>query len=297
MSSHENWNVNTENGIVVISSVDGKHSCQIYLYGATITSWINRGKEKLFLSKTAVLNKTKAIRGGIPVVFPVFGQSDVMPQHGFARISDWELLFSESSADDVTAILTLRPNEATLKSWPHHFQLQYKLQLSMSSLKCVLSMKNVDSKPFSCHSLLHTYLCIPDVHKLTIEGYQDNNYIDKLKDNGTFSQIDNPIQIVGEIDRIYVNSTSNIKLSLLSSIDAFLEVEKKAHLETEAGEVPVDVDCVLWNPWIEKSKTLADLDNEGYLNFVCVEPGTVCKFVEVLPGCTLHLTQTLVSFC
>jgi glucose-6-phosphate 1-epimerase len=49
--------------------------------------------ETLFLSRDAVLDGIKAIRGGIPIVFPIFGppsnESD-MPQHGFARTSQWK---------------------------------------------------------------------------------------------------------------------------------------------------------------------------------------------------------------
>lgn len=47
-------------------------SVTILLYGATVTSWTNAdGSENLWLSQAAVLNGTKAVRGGIPVVFPV----------------------------------------------------------------------------------------------------------------------------------------------------------------------------------------------------------------------------------
>ena len=39
------------------------------------------------MSKRSVFDGKKAIRGGVPFVFPIFGPSTVMPQHGFARIS------------------------------------------------------------------------------------------------------------------------------------------------------------------------------------------------------------------
>ena len=44
-------------------------------------------QEQLFVSKRSVFDGKKAIRGGVPFVFPIFGPSAVMPQHGFARIS------------------------------------------------------------------------------------------------------------------------------------------------------------------------------------------------------------------
>ena len=45
---------------------------EVLLYGATIISWKSaNGKENLFLSEKAHLDGSKAVRGGIPVVFPV----------------------------------------------------------------------------------------------------------------------------------------------------------------------------------------------------------------------------------
>lgn len=47
-------------------------SIEILLYGATIISWKDgKGQEKLWLSEAAKLDGTKAVRGGVPVVFPV----------------------------------------------------------------------------------------------------------------------------------------------------------------------------------------------------------------------------------
>ena len=52
----------------------------------------------------AKLDGSKAIRGGIPVVFPNFGPWKLGPQHGFARISTWTV---DKSGDDFV-ILTLK---------------------------------------------------------------------------------------------------------------------------------------------------------------------------------------------
>lgn len=46
-------------------------SIVVHLYGATVTSWKSDGQEQLFLSQKAVLDGSKPIRGGIPLVFPV----------------------------------------------------------------------------------------------------------------------------------------------------------------------------------------------------------------------------------
>ena len=77
-------------------------SCEIYEWGATVTSFkVASGRECLFVSRDAKLDGSKAIRGGIPLVFPQFGQPDKsMPQHAFLRNNYWK--FDESSAYDNT---------------------------------------------------------------------------------------------------------------------------------------------------------------------------------------------------
>lgn len=47
-------------------------SVEVLLFGATVLSWKDAaGDEKLWLSKDAVLDGSKGVRGGIPLVFPV----------------------------------------------------------------------------------------------------------------------------------------------------------------------------------------------------------------------------------
>lgn len=53
------------------ASLPTGESATIHLYGATVTSWKAHGQEQLFLSQKALLDGSKPIRGGIPLVFPV----------------------------------------------------------------------------------------------------------------------------------------------------------------------------------------------------------------------------------
>jgi hypothetical protein len=46
---------------------------EVYLFGGHATSWTVNGEEQLFVSSIAVYDGKKAIRGGIPIVFPQFG--------------------------------------------------------------------------------------------------------------------------------------------------------------------------------------------------------------------------------
>ena len=62
--------------------------------------------ERLFVSSKASLDGSKPVRGGIPIVFPVFGAPELpqfsnLKQHGYARSTTWSftsvLIDNESS--------------------------------------------------------------------------------------------------------------------------------------------------------------------------------------------------------
>lgn len=63
-------NIN-DNGTIDAKLPSGE-SVTVHLFGATVISWkLANGAEQLFVSSKATLDGSKAIRGGIPVVFPV----------------------------------------------------------------------------------------------------------------------------------------------------------------------------------------------------------------------------------
>ncbi|KAI9140509.1 galactose mutarotase-like domain-containing protein [Paraphysoderma sedebokerense] len=141
-------------------------SLEVYSYGATIGSWKVDGTEKLFLSEKAILNGTKAIRGGIPLVFPQFGSKveSQLPQHGFARCSFWK--FGSVVADTAEAVTVTFILDQSLVSpelvemWPHKFELVYTITLSSRTLKTELKVVNKDEKEWSFECLLHTYFLV-----------------------------------------------------------------------------------------------------------------------------------------
>jgi glucose-6-phosphate 1-epimerase len=62
----------SEDNSRVTAELPTGESVEVLLYGATVISWKDAsGDEKLWLSEAAQLDGTKAVRGGIPVVFPV----------------------------------------------------------------------------------------------------------------------------------------------------------------------------------------------------------------------------------
>jgi D-hexose-6-phosphate mutarotase len=49
--------------MVRLESSDGAHSCEIYLYGCCVASWVHNNTEKLFCSPITPFDGKKAIRG------------------------------------------------------------------------------------------------------------------------------------------------------------------------------------------------------------------------------------------
>lgn len=62
----------SEDNSRVTASLPTGEKVEVLLFGATVISWKSaNGEENLFLSSKAHLDGSKAVRGGIPLVFPV----------------------------------------------------------------------------------------------------------------------------------------------------------------------------------------------------------------------------------
>ena len=45
--------------------------------GCILTNWVSDGKEILYFDEKRFIDKTKSIRGGIPILFPICGNLDI----------------------------------------------------------------------------------------------------------------------------------------------------------------------------------------------------------------------------
>ena len=121
----------------------------VYRHGAHVTAWATAdGVERLFVSEEAVFKPPKAIRGGIPVCFPQFG--DLGPlgaQHGFARNSEWAVV--PGSQEEGKVAMRLEPIAEQLELWPHKFALTLTFSLTGDSLTIDLALENTGSAPLT----------------------------------------------------------------------------------------------------------------------------------------------------
>ncbi|KAK1755225.1 putative aldose 1-epimerase protein [Echria macrotheca] len=300
-------------------------SVTVLLHGATVTSWCDAaGNEKLWLSEAAKLDGSKAVRGGIPLVFPVFGTDKShaavagLPQHGFARTSRFEFLgkstsesltpstagpsSSKNNAADLTVKLDFGLSGAgldaeTRKLWPYDFNLIYSVNLNRESLTTGLVVSNDGDKPFECQVLMHTYLRVQDITKVEIKGLENKSYVDKVDGAKTKTQPDGPVTITGETDRVYTTASAPTAGSGSSSESTSPGAPVTV---LEAGKTVFTVaqdnlpNVVVWNPWTDKAKGMSDFEpKDGFRNMLCIEPGSVGGWQTLEPGEAYEGAQTI----
>eukprot|EP01084_Bolivina_argentea_P082919 150123_1 len=273
---------------IELKNQTGTSTVCIYRYGGTVTSWKIEDKEQLFVSNKSKWDESKAIRGGIPIVFPQFGPGP-MKQHGFARICIWNI----DKSDNNSVILSLTDSDLS-NEWKQQFPYAFKLQYTISimdnnSLSTkLLVINNEKEKSFKFTNLLHTYFKV-NSKSIQVIGLNGINYMDKLEKNKDIQikkeDNDKVNGIDKEIDRIYMD---------INNKDIVLMDNMKSKYKIITIKRTNFIDVVLWNPWIDKAKRMSDFGDNEYQNMVCIEPGNVAKVVTLKPAESKLYTQTLI---
>jgi len=247
----------------------GSASVEILLYGAHITSWTVREKELIFVSDQAIFEQGKAIRGGIPVIWPQFGPGP-LPQHGFARVKTWRV-GQKNTSGDVSVELNLSDDEDTLKLWPHKFNLTITVRLTEQSLFQELKVDNRDDHTFEFTALFHTYFTVDDIKTTRVSGLNNVTYVDKVDGAKIKTETNKVIEFTGETDRVYKDGGKNGNPIVIND-----------RIQVTGSSTVSDV--VVWNPWQEKAKAAADIGEHNYPKYVCVEVGHVNDAVKLDPN-------------
>lgn len=238
-----------------ITAPDGA-SAVVTLYGAHLVSWHGAdGGERLFVSKASSLDGSRAIRGGVPVIFPQFAERGAGMRHGFARVSTWRLEGNGVEDDAAWAQFVLDQGDlpAPLAAgWPHAFALTLRVTMRANTLTMSLSVRNTGDAPFPFAAALHTYHLVPHLADVRIEGVQP----------GTLS-------IADKLDTVYEKIGGAITLGTWARL---------VTLEQSGFE-----DAVVWNPGAADTAALSDMEDDDYQRFVCIEPAQLTP-VELAPG-------------
>ncbi|MBQ5949023.1 D-hexose-6-phosphate mutarotase [Massilia sp. ST3] len=222
-----------------IASPDGAEAI-VTLYGAHLVSWKGAdGRERMFCSARSALDGSKAIRGGVPVIFPQFAERGTGMRHGFARVSTWRL---EDSGEG-WAVFGL--NEADLPAqlaagWPHRFALSLRLGVQGNELTMALTVRNTGEAPFPFAAALHTYHLVPELKDVRIDGVAEQT-----------------LSIEDKLDEVY----QQVGAITMTTGARVVKLEQEGFTE-----------AVVWNPGAADAAALSDMEDGEYRRFVCIEP-------------------------
>jgi glucose-6-phosphate 1-epimerase len=272
----------------------GQLRAKVSLFGATVLSFTIQEKEVLFVSEQAIFDGAKPIRGGIPLVFPQFGAgTGELPSHGFARTSRWKL---EAEASHKALLSLSWQDELSSKAWKYPFKLEYTIELLpegalFTSLR-IINLGLVGEEPFTFQALQHTYLSVPDISKLTVLGLgKGAAFINQLA-KGEVQKLDiDALPVNQEVDWIFFGNPEKPREEANVALGDGSVVSIKRSLTVASKHVACDV--VVWNPWIEKSKKMADFGDDEYKKMICVEPGNVSRKDTLRGGEDAVLSQIL----
>ena len=109
-----------------------------------------------------------------------------------------------------------------------------------------------------------------------MKNLESKTYIDKTRDASSHKEASNALAITEETDRIYKDLDPSVPIIVSSAAD-------DSPLFSITREALTDV--VVWNPWTEKAKGLADFaPDDGYKNMICVEAGSVSGWQTLEAG-------------
>lgn len=246
-----------------IRSADGA-SAIISLFGAHLISWKTAdGRERLFCSSLAKLDGSKPIRGGVPVIFPQFSEQGTGQRHGFARTSMWAV--EESGIDEQGAgygefVLSHNALPVELaQQWPCRLRLRVKLLGQLLDIQ--LQVDNLGDNSLQFASALHSYFAIDDIAQCQVAGLQGLPYTEL---GNAATQDANNIRFDGKMDRLYLNIPRPLQI-----------IDGQHTLEMQQSGFN---DVAVWNPGPEDARALADMEDEEYRRFVCVEVAQVTRY-------------------
>jgi len=140
--------------------------------GALVTRFFVGDRPVFFLDEATLLDASKNVRGGAPILFPspgklesgrfsFEGKTGTLGQHGFARNEPWEIV--ERRDDRVT--LRLRSNERTraVFPWDFAFTLEYILEEGKLSIRQHVEATSAATVP--CAVGFHPYFFVRDGDK------------------------------------------------------------------------------------------------------------------------------------
>jgi len=240
------------------------------LFGAQVLEFGYHDEPSVFwLSPEAILDGSKAIRGGTPICWPWFGAAEKMsgPSHGYARTSTWQIDNAQQQGEEIELTLSFSPNELP------ELSATYRVKLT-DSLELMLSTSNNGPSEHLLTEALHCYFNISDINMVTVDGIGQCRYFDKLKNmHGQTEEVvvnNPPIDRVFSSDRRFIYLTDR-------SFNRTIRLEKLGSKST-----------IIWNPGLAGAAALPDMPDQSYSQMLCIEPGNALEAAISLAAGETH---------
>jgi galactose mutarotase-like enzyme len=236
----------------------------------------------MFLDAASLVDTTKNVRGGNPVLFPSpgplagdrftrAGKSGSMKQHGFARQRAWSVV--ETTPRETT--LQLESDDETRAQYPWDFVARLRYALAGTTLTVETRVENRSDAAMPFALGFHPYFHIADADKKRARIPTDAK---RAYDNVTKQDID----VTGPIDL----TQKEVDLHLIDHSTSSATLDRGEDRIVLAG----DPEFRRWVVW-----TLAGKD------FVCLEPWTAAanalnsgdRLTELAPGESKTMTVTI----
>lgn len=275
-----------EHGQPAVRVTSESASGLVYLQGAHVAAWQPAGAEPvIYMSDNAVYAPGKALRGGVPICFPWFGphaEHGEYPAHGFARTRNFEYRGARRNASGQTELeFALESDDQTRAWFAHDFTARLRVafgkQLSLEFL-----VTNRDNEPFTFEEALHSYFHVADVIQVSVRGLEGARYIDKVREQGVFTEGPRELRFIAETDRVYESATTCTIVDTAGKRSLVIEKENSAA-------------TVVWNPWRERASQMSDLGAAAWLSMLCVESANVGKSRVTLAAGQTHRLAVTVS--
>ena len=273
-----------------------RHGCAIVaLHGAQLLSWIPSGQREVFWLSPDALPEPAAIRGGVPVCWPWFakqGMPDGAMQHGPVRGLPWQISVIHASSDEEVS-LSLQPcaqvaQEARFSALAPSLQVSLRITLGQTLSQTLLT-RNLGDQPFALTQALHSYFAVSHAEQISIDGLLGLPYQDRLRDLATDVQR-SAFALEQACDRTYAQPPTGTTQPPVHRYRLSDPAWQRRIVIDTLGSASV----VVWNPGRETAHRMADVPDEGWQDFFCIEAANAGPDVVTLaPGAAHSLAQTL----
>jgi D-hexose-6-phosphate mutarotase len=277
--------VNGHGGLPLVKITTPWSAAEIYLHGAHVTHFQKNGEPPLiFVSAKSYFAAGKAIRGGVPICFPWFGNRDGEPAHGFARSTEWQLVKTSAAPDGTVTVQFALPQISGREAWKN-LRTEFIVTVAGTLTMELIAANDGCDEPLEIENCLHTYFHVGDIGAVYLTGLRDAPFNDfAAGDKGTRKlEHDEVLRVAKETNRVYPDNAATVETHD-ESLQRKIRVEKFNSQST-----------VVWNPWTTQ-KLPDDFDPAEHKQMVCVESGNVKQNkISLAPGKSSSLKVILSS--